>query len=157
MRQIADPAAIRSAQVSKAPTRLNGSSTFDTEFDGCRRRVGAQVLQERPRDKFWRRESGRQGVKRANRVRLKAVPPCGMQFFSDIVSKRRRAVYQRQQMIPVTVIVGKDVDRRYAILAFLAPELIGEALGKDLGRRFEQRGHRQKIVVRKIRAGDTSK
>ena len=93
-------------------------------------------------------------MKRANRVRLKASLPRGMQFFSNIVSKRRRAVYRRQQMIPITVIVGKNVDRRDAVFALLAPEFIGEALGKGLGRGFKQLGRGQKIVVRKIRAGD---
>ena len=36
-------------------------------------------------------------------------------------------------MIPILVIVGKDVDGRDAIFALLAPEFIGEALGKGLG------------------------
>ena len=93
-------------------------------------------------------------MKRANRVRLKAGLPRGMQFLSDIVGKHRRAVYRRQQMIPITVIVGKNVDRRDAVLAFLAPEFIGEALGKGLGRRFQHRGRGQKIVFRIVRAGD---
>ena len=111
-------------------------------------------MHESARDKFRRRESDRQRVERANRIGLNARFPRRMQFLCGIVSEHRRSVHRRQQMIPITVVVGKNVYRRDAVFPFLTPEFISEALGEALRRGFQHRGRRQKIVVRIIRVGE---